>query len=96
MAGGAAADHDVVLPLGLEAEHVEEGGDAVDLAGGQVQRPADPGDGFLRQEPFGLLDFLENGNESIPATIGESREDRIECRSESIHETFRMEPLRAK
>src|ERR1035438_8497055 len=77
MTGGATAHHHVVLPLGLETEHVEKGRDTKDLAGRHFKRLPHLGDGFLRQVPFGLLDLLEDRDQVIPASVRMFHQDSL-------------------
>ena len=65
VAGGPAAQHDVVLALGREAKLVVEGRNAVDLTGRQFQVATNLRDGFLGQVAVGFLSLLQDRDQTV-------------------------------
>jgi hypothetical protein len=63
VAGGAAADADGVASRRLEAEQVEEGGDAPDARGRDAGFAGDPAERAGGEVPLGALLALERGDQ---------------------------------
>lgn len=80
MAGCAAAHLDIERSLGLEPELVVKCRHAVNLAGGELEIFADADDRLARQEPAGILHFLQDGDEVLAPCVGVLRQDLFDTR----------------